>query len=316
RQARVREAARAVTESLPTSIPKTTDDVRPLHTLKDDLQDVVRNKKISLVRAVALEEEKKHRPRIASEEQALAAQAARRRSSVLLIAVFLFLFGASALGVTYFVLNSRAATSEPIASSILFAEQTVPFPLTALTPADVRREIANARNSATLTLGAILQIVPVQSVRSGNTESLVPVTFGEFMGAIGAQPPEELVRALSSEFFFGMHTVDENAPLFIVPVTSYERAFAAMLAWEKTLNQDLAPIFTPVPSQTVGPDGLLVERVFEDTVIHNYDVRVLKDESGTIQLYYSFPTRNVLIIAESQYSFTELLSRLRADRRL
>ena len=50
--------------------------------------------------------------------------------------------------------------------------------------------------------------------------------------------------------------------------------------------------------------------------MRNYDVRALKDDDGTIQLYYSFPTRNVLIIAESPFSFTEILSRLRADRRL
>ncbi len=50
--------------------------------------------------------------------------------------------------------------------------------------------------------------------------------------------------------------------------------------------------------------------------MRNYDVRALKDDAGQIQLYYSFPTRDILIIAESPYSFGEILSRLRADRRL
>lgn len=310
-QARVSSAARAVVESLPESA-STADDVRALHTLKDDLQDVVRDSKVSLVRAVALEEEKRHRPTISEQEEAAAA--APRRTAAPILTIFLFLLGAAALGGTYYVLNDRTVTAQaPVTSQILFAEQVVPLSIDGLAAPDIRREIANARNAGTLILGAILQIVPV---RSAGPESQAIVSFGDFMSAIGARPPEELVRALSSDFFFGIHTVDENAPLFIIPVVSYERAFAGMLAWEKTINSDLAPMFSAVPMQTVGPDGILVERKFEDTVIRNFDVRTLKDESGTIQLFYSFPTRDFLIIAESQYSFAELLSRLRADRRL
>ena len=50
--------------------------------------------------------------------------------------------------------------------------------------------------------------------------------------------------------------------------------------------------------------------------MRNYDVRVLKNDAGGIELYYSFPTQNILIIGESPYSFTEILSRLRAERKL
>jgi hypothetical protein len=101
-----------------------------------------------------------------------------------------------------------------------------------------------------------------------------------------------------------------------VTVSSYERAFAAMLEWERTINTDLSPIFAPVPMQTISQSGVVVERAFEDSIIRNFDVRMLKDESGNVQLYYSFPTRDILIIAESPYSFPEILARLRADRRL
>jgi hypothetical protein len=146
--------------------------------------------------------------------------------------------------------------------------------------------------------------------------SATPVPFGQFLTALGTRAPIELAGALGDDFFFGIHTVDENAPIIIVPVTSYERAFAAMLEWEPYMNLDLEPLFTLMPQQTKDAQGAIVERKFEDTVMRNYDVRALKDDQGQIQLYYSFPTRNVLIIAESPYSFTEILSRLRADRRL
>lgn len=308
KQTQVREAARAVQESLPTGVPKTADDVRALHTLKDDLQDVVRNKKISLVRAVALEEDKRHHPRI---EDELPAPKRSLRAPIILTLSF-FLFGAAALAGTYYVLQDRTADPLQNNSQLLFAERAVPVDIGSLAPADLRREIASARTAGGLPLGAIMQIVPARAAG----DSYTPVMFSEFLQAVGARAPGELVRALGNEFFFGIHTVDENAPVIVVPVTSYERAFAGMLEWEKTMNGDLSPMFTAVPMQTVSSDGLLVERTFTDDVIRNYDVRILRDESGVIQLFYSFPTRNLLIIAESEYSFAELLSRLRADRRL
>jgi hypothetical protein len=272
----------------------------------------VRDKKISLVRAVALEEEKRHH---GTENAALLTDAAhkehRTRFTLFLGGTFLLLGGLAIASVMYVMRDSSTGSTPLVSNAILFAEQTVPFPIESLAPADVRREIARARGGG-LTLGAILQIVPVVETETG----YAPTTFSAFLTTIGARAPEGLAAALESEFFFGIHTVDENAPLLVVPVKSYERAFAAMLEWEETMNQDLSPMFTAVSPQTIGTNGLPIERKFEDTVMRNYDVRVLKDDAGTIQLYYSFPTRNILIIAESQYSFTEILSRLRADRQL
>jgi hypothetical protein len=82
------------------------------------------------------------------------------------------------------------------------------------------------------------------------------------------------------------------------------------------MNQDLAPAFDAVPVLTTGPDGLPTARTFTDAVMLNYDVRELKDDSGNVVLYYSFPTPNILVIAESPHSFTEVLSRLQAQREL
>ncbi len=319
-QAHVRDAALAVNDSLGAATSHSSDNVRALHTLKDDLQDVVHNQKISVVRAAALQEEKRHRSgKSLIPPDELAPPVKARRTAPVVATILLFLVGAVALAGAYLILQNRSVDAiAPVASGLLFAEQTVPLPMDTLAPTDVRREVANARGAGALSLGAILQVRPSLTQRdpASGDDVLAPVSFGLFMDRIGASPPDELIRALSDDFFFGIHTVDENAPLFVIPVQSYERAFAGMLEWEQTMNADLAPMFAAVPMQTVGPDGLLVERVFTDAVIQNYDVRVLRDESGTVQLYYSFPTRNILIIAESQYSFPELLSRLRADRRL
>lgn len=291
--------------------------VSPLRTLKNDLQTIIRVKKISLVRAAALESEK-HRGGTDPERSEVQKNQVRRRSAILFaVAIFLVLGAAAFFGV-FLIMGERAGIpAETSQSAILFAENGVPFPLTSASSIELKRILAQARLGGGGTLGSITRIIPtVSETTAEGTPTGRPATLEEFLRAIGARAPEELYRALPQDFFFGIHTVDENAPLFVIPVASYERAFASMLRWEETLNADLSPVFTPVPDQVIGSGGLPEKRRFEDVVMRNYDVRVLKDDAGTIELYYSFPTRELLVIAESPYSFTEILSRLRAERKL
>ncbi len=290
--------------------------VSPLRTLKNDLQKVIRLKKMSLVRAAALESEKR-RGTEREVREAVGARRSRRTFGILFFATLFFFLGAAAFFGVFLIMGERSGIpAESPHSSILFAESGVPFTLEG-NALDLKRLLTNARQSGSGTLGAITRIIPVRTETS--PEGLVverPATLQEFLSALGTRVPEELVRALSDDFFFGIHTVDENAPLFVIPVVSYERAFAGMLSWENTLNADLSPVFTPLPDQVVGSGGLPEKRRFGDTIMRNYDVRILKDDAGTIELYYSFPTRELLIVAESPYSFTEILSRLRAERKL
>ena len=71
-----------------------------------------------------------------------------------------------------------------------------------------------------------------------------------------------------------------------------------------------------VPALVTDSSGLPETRAFIDAVLLNYDVRELKDDSGNIVLYYSFPTPNLLVIAENPSTFAEVLSRLEAQREL
>ena len=234
------------------------------------------------------------------------------------MAVFFLILGSAALAGVYFVMSERSETpSGTLGSSILFSETTFSLPLESDSSLELKRLLSQARTSGSATLGSITHIVP--TIRKTTTEGASierGATLEEFLTALGTRAPADLVRALSSDFFFGIHTVDENAPLLVIPVFSYERAFAGMLAWEQTMNADLSPVFATVPPQVIGPSGLPESRRFEDVIMRNYDVRALKDDAGVIQLFYSFPTRSVLIIGESPYSFTEILSRLRAERKL
>ncbi len=297
-------------EPAPQPKPKKDLPLGSVHTLKQDLQSVVRDQKMSLVHAASLEQEKKRIP----ESIVVPTPASSRTRGILFTIGLLTALGFAALGGVYYVMTTSIGSAPPPQNSLVFAEQTYSFPLGEQSPTTVRSTLAQARNASNAALGSITRVVP--TVATDGEPSERQATFSEFMSALGTQAPAELVRALEDEFFFGIHTVDENAPLIVVPVASYDRAFAGMLAWEKSMNADLSPLFVAVPALVLGTDDIPSERTFTDLVMRNYDVRALKDNSGTIQLYYSFPTRDLLIIAESPYTFTELLSRLQAERRL
>ncbi len=297
----------------PAPAVKQDSSVVPLHTLKDDLQHVVQEQKISVVHAVSLEETRRQKNAQKDTPTPAVAQRSRRTFSIIFAVALLLVLGSGALFGVYVVMRSHASVTTPQISSILFAESTVSLPLDGQAPRDLKQLLAAARTQGGGTLGSITRIVPTVHTADGTER---PATTQEFLTAIGALVPDELIRALSSDFFFGIHTVDKNAPILLVSVTSYPHAFSGMLAWEDHLNGDLAPVFTPVPVLTVDAQGLPAKRTFVDLVMRNYDARALKDDSGNIQLYYSFPTQNILVIAESPYSFNEILSRLQANRQL
>ncbi len=303
----------------PEADTQTKSVVVSMHTLKDDLQHVVHDKKMSLVRAISLEEKRKHREGHSDEDSETTTPRSRPSFGILFGAFLLIFLGGGALLGVYTVEKARSnsGTTPVTSSSILFAENSVTFPLDNRSPSALKQLLAQARTSSGSALGSITQILPTLSTTASNGNVTArAATFSEFMNALGANPPPDLIRALSSDFFFGIHTVDKNAPLLVIPVVSYDHAFAAMLTWEPALNADLSPVFSGVSAQTTDSAGLPIMRSFSDLVMRNYDVRALKDDSGQVVMYYSFPTRNVLIIAESPYTFTEVLSRLQAQRKL
>lgn len=291
--------------------------VSPMRTLKDDLQTVVREQKISLVHAATLEEEKKHgQEHLAPEQVEIQAHKTRRTIGTLFAAGVLLLLGAAALFGVFFVIQQQASVPPAPQASILFAEQTVSFALDKQTPQNLKATLAQARTQQLGNLGSITRVVPtLLSTTTESTPQAVPATLAQFFSALGMSPPQELMGAIGPNFFFGFHVVDTNAPLLVIPVTSYDHAFAGMLAWESTMDSDLSPIFTQI-SMTIATSGIPSQRTFQDAVMRNYDVRELMDDSGNVVLYYSFPTPNILIIAQSPYSFTEILSRLQAQREL
>ena len=293
-----------------------------LHTMKDDLAEAVATQRLSAVRVASLEADRRATrapkneplPEIA---RAKRPAAPRNRRAVLLIGMIFvcIVLGAAALFAAYLVTQKQ--TSVPVASTgILFAEQQTALPLGSQGVAGIKQTLSSMLTSQSGGAGSILQITPVILGASGQPTR--KATLEEFLRAMGAKAPDDLLRSISNDFFFGIHAADAPSAVFVIPVTSYDHAFAGMLAWERTMDQDLAPLFRQVNPYTTNGSTTTepVARTFEDAVMRNYDVRVLRDDDGSVALYYSFPSPSLLIIASSPYTFPEVLSRLQAARKL
>jgi hypothetical protein len=307
----------ATLEAGESKTPKERSIVTALHTLKDDVQDVVRNRNMSMVRASALEQDKKRTALPKSIPNPAIVQRRRRTFALIFFAILLLALGGAALYGVALVIQERATVPATQYPSLIFAESVVTLPIDNASSQSLKATIAQARAQSRAPLGSITRIVPtVSSINASGATVTTPATLQQFFTALGLQVPTQLMQGLGSTFFFGIHAVDTNAPVFVIPVTSYDLAFSGMLAWEPAMNQNLAPAFDAVPALVTGSDGLPATRTFTDAVMLNYDIRELKDDSGNVILYYSFPTPNLLIIAESPSSFSEILSRLEAQREL
>jgi hypothetical protein len=144
----------------------------------------------------------------------------------------------------------------------------------------------------------------------GDLETSPLMNPTEFMLLIGARPSGSLVRSFDPIFMLGIIGTPESASssetFMLMKLDSYENAFAGMLAWEGTMQEDILPLFqdeTVVASTTPGTG-------FRDVTIKNKDARVLADESGKTVLIYSFYNQNLLIITGNEDSLRTLINEL------
>jgi hypothetical protein len=280
-------------------------------TLKEDMKQLVHERNVSLVTAVALESDKAR-----GQEAVLTKVVAdRARTSHLLntiIAIMFFLVvGVFAAGAVFFVSQKRVqtTTAQNYSQDLMFVEDQLAVAVDNLSARDVKRRLQGAQEQAGITLGGIHRLIPV----TGPDDALQQVDLAGFNTLAGLQMPEALLRSLSGEYLLGTHaTGDSNAPLLVLVVSNFEQSFSSMLIWEPLMRETLTPTFNTTAQSLQQPDGTITPNTFKDVVIKNYDVRAILDEKNNIRLMYAFPSRTILIISQSEDSFIEAVTRLKA----
>lgn len=285
-----------------------------IHTLKYDVQDLVKKKKVSMIRAVALDTDKTanaqtiNRPIELNKKQS--------NVGVYVLSTLFFLLGVIAIGAVIYAQGKRMeqeqAESTQLLSqnTIVFYEHQQQFDITDLQPYELKGGLAQLREKLAATLGSFTLIqmtLRPYDAASGQYYTRY-ATLQDIVDTMKPRIPKQLATILYPDYMFAVHTTEENTPVIFLVADSYDTAFAGMLAWEPTLAQDLTPFF-PSRGATALNAG---STKFEDMAVDNIDARVLRAPNKKVRILYAVLEKNVIVITNNIYSLKEAAARLHA----
>ena len=288
----------------------------PFHSYTTDFADRIETQQASSFTVLAAEQD----------ARSGAPTSSRKRSGVVpaILALVLIVGGAGGLYAAYRYVSTDSATEETLGvPSLIFADEKME-----LSGPDYRQDLADAAGQP-LVEGNIL----VTYITSASSTPLgvraAPQPGGALIRQLNLGAPDILLRNVDLMSTVGIvNAGGETRPFFVLRVNSYERTFAGMLGWESRMLSDLDPLYPsyegPTPQQTatttststspLPPITPPAPREFVDSVVANYDVRVLKDAAGRTLVIYGYTDKQTLLIARDEAAFTTLAARLAATR--
>ncbi|MEN9621597.1 MAG: hypothetical protein RLZZ67_31 [Candidatus Parcubacteria bacterium] len=149
----------------------------------------------------------------------------------------------------------------------------------------------------------------------GNVFALVPVASTTATSPLGLESllrnteiPNRLLRSLGTSYMIGVYTYDTQSPFIIFKNTFFQNAFSGMLEWEQKMRTDLLPLVQVAHTGETNTGAL--SSAFEDIIISNVDVRVLKNDSGQPILMYAFADKDTIVVTTSQTALKYIIDRL------
>ncbi|MDB9944381.1 hypothetical protein OAD26_00070 [bacterium] len=194
--------------------------------------------------------------------------------------------------------------------SYLKTDTKVAVPLTA--SRDVLLE--NIKMETTNAASGVTQIYPTVTKTSvgGSTTKTVPATTPEIFTVLSPRTLAPFIRSIDRPLMFGAITVSQNEPFIVMKTDNFDVAFAGMLDWEPFISSDLAPIFGEPVSRTYDINARTVDQTFDahfiDTFVNNRGVRVLRDETGTDRIIYTFVDKHTILITSNTEALTKIIS--------
>lgn len=322
-----KESYREPIEEYAPPAPRTPASNDPLHTYKSDFADRIDAKGASTFSVLAAEQDSGAKPVAAPAPSRPPARAILAIASGILLLV---LAGGGIFATYRFVMTMRdtpvAALSVP---SIVVADE-----YRELSGSGTElMEALRASAASVLIPGNVLVTYIVEQTADGEGKLLAGPAGGDvFIRALALPAPDILLRNIARESTIGAISAGgQEAPFFALRVDSYERTYAGMLTWEPLMLRDLEILFplypaqaapvqpvatttasttTPAPSVPVQATALTR---FEDVVVANHDVRVLRDTQGRSLILYGYTDKRTLLIVRDEAAFEALLERLKSE---
>ena len=301
------------------------DELRPIRTFQSDVEEVMKRQQVSRATiAIAESERRAVQEKQAAEapapppqsskvfhiEQALPVSVKWRAATLLPIAVvFLFLVG-TGTGLYLFFSEEKTAVSPeektqvPPSAGVLLGEN------------ERRTGVIKTLQNRLDTLSVPQNELRTIPITLGNA----PITTAELLGKLETAAPGPLVRALGATPTLGVHGFRGGQPFVLWSVSSYDHAFAGMLAWEEDMLSDIGPLFGISPRALVETlssttaEVLQHTLVFKDIVARNKDVRAVFGPKGGFIFLYAFIDKETLVLTTNEDTLKFLMGRAGGGR--
>jgi len=283
-----------------------------LHTYRQDVEGLVRKRKVSLVNIMSMQMDKTGRQKVKKEKKK------NNTAKFMLIASMLMLIlGTIAIFVAYDAYQTQLQKKTQDKQNVLtddtmiFVEHRARLNVTDRLPRETLSELARMLRGSQATLGSVTQIILEWS--SWNDAIGGKTTFtidqSQLLQILGLSLPESFIRLLGApnEYMIGMHMSNRNSPFIILTTRSYEHAFAGMLEWEGDAETQLSPLFN------TGGNGSS-KRTVEDIIVQNIDARAVRDEARNLKLLYAFLDHKTLLITNNIHTLTEVARRYKVRK--
>lgn len=320
-----------VVEVAPTQPPVDTGP-SPLHTFSSDFSDRIDTKGASTFSVLAAQSDAKTQSTVQQLEN-------KSHKSALIIAfgvLLLVVGGVGAYGAYRYVANRSFVPIVATVPSLVFADEREAV----AGEGSVLRQALVTSSQKSLDQGKVRVLYLTQASTTSTNETVtVALPGGRLVGALQLNAPDILLRNIGNESTVGIvHAAEQTRVFFILRVLSYERTFAGMLTWERTIQESLQDFYpeyeAPAPAPptiatttkivngkrvvvTTTTPAVVPERQpphFVDEVTSNHNVRALKDSFGKTIMLYGYRDKETLIIARDEAAFAELSNRLQATK--
>lgn len=283
--------------------------LKQIRTFQGDVAEALQKQRESLVSIQRAEYLRKNTPQASN---VISAENSKRRTDLFFLVMgsfILFSLGVAGAWYAYNEFVTRSSTPIIVAPSNKFLSTNMEKNLDATSAS--RETLVNAIVSAAAN-------VPSENLwhlilRNGSDSESPLLATSDFLSKLESQAPDSLVRAFDPLFMFGtlgQSSVTGGASNFlIIKLSSFENAFAGMLAWEKNLGQDIGPLFTTASLLR----DLPLDPAFIDLTDRNKDIRMLSSQGRPV-LLYTFFDNNMLIITDNLATVRILIDRLTREK--
>ncbi len=283
-----------------------------MRTYTGDVHGLVREQKLSLARMVASErpEPTTNTPRQPSPSN----HDTWRRMVFIGVALLVAVVAAVvAMSVYYNHTTAGPTVERDLLPALLFTEMHKDVEMRTSTPGGLIRTLATTNIQTSLAVGLFADFSVVRTdTSSSDVTRITQVRAQEFMRALNPALSDDFINVLNEQYVVGIHSLDSgNQPFIMLSTNVYGNAFSGMIAWERSMAEDLSPFFdrgVPFTLEEIAVNG---HGAFTDMVVQNMDVRVLRDAQENIVLAYTFVDRGTIVIASDIRTLVAVANRAR-----